>query len=91
MLKRYWGAGVEHVAKALSGDDKKGAEGSDYRRAHHHLTVTYEALMTVVIERFYDEHPGRHRQAADMEHGSQTGSKTWRGNTRLSVFGRIFC
>ena len=33
------------MAKELSGDDKKAAESSNYRRAHHHLTVMYEAFM----------------------------------------------
>ena len=67
MLKRYWGAGVEYVAKRLSGDDRKAAEGSDYRRSHHHLTVMYEAFMRVVIERFYAACSGREQRATDME------------------------
>ncbi|CAN0031651.1 unnamed protein product, partial [Ascophyllum nodosum] len=66
LLERYWGAGIEHVAKEMSGDDKKAAEGSNYRRAHHHLTVMYEAFMTEVIEDYYCKHPGHARQAADI-------------------------
>ena len=68
ILKRYWGAGIEHVAKELSGDDKKAAEGSNYRRAHHHLTVMYEAYMTELIEDYYRSHPEAERHAAAMEH-----------------------
>ena len=78
--------------KYLSGDDKKGSEGSDYRRAHHHLTVTYEALMTVVIERFYAAHP--EHPTASNRHGARyptLDQEAWRVNTRRSVFGRIFC
>jgi len=33
------------MAKELKGDDKKAAEGSNCRRAHHHITVMYEAMM----------------------------------------------
>ena len=68
LLKRYWGAGIEHVAKELSGDDKKAADGSNYTRAHHHLTVMYEAFMTEVIEKCYRAYSGHARQAADMDH-----------------------
>ncbi|CAB1098858.1 unnamed protein product [Ectocarpus sp. CCAP 1310/34] len=39
LLKRYWGAGVEFVAKDLGTDNSKSSEGSNYRRAHHHLVV----------------------------------------------------
>ena len=67
LLKRYWGAGIEHVAKELNGDDKKAVEGN-YRRAHHYITVMYEAFTTEVIEEYYRKHPGHARQAADMEH-----------------------
>ncbi|CAB1103684.1 unnamed protein product [Ectocarpus sp. CCAP 1310/34] len=39
MLRRYWGAGVEFVAKELGTDGSKSGEGSNYRRAHHHITA----------------------------------------------------
>ena len=68
LLKRYWGAGIEHVAKELNGDDKKAADGSNYRRAHPHITVICEAFTTDVIEEYYRKHLGHARQAADMEH-----------------------
>lgn len=47
LLKRYWGAGVEFVAKDLGTDNSKSSEGSNYRRAHHHLVVMWEALMSL--------------------------------------------
>ena len=68
LLKRYWGADIEHIAKELSGDDKKAAEESNYRRAHHHLTIMYEALMTEVIEKYYRVYPTAERHATAMEH-----------------------
>ena len=67
LLKRNWGAGIEHVTKELSGDDTKAADGSNYRRAHHHLTDMYKAFMTEIAEEYYCEHPWHARQAADME------------------------
>ena len=57
LLKQYWGAGIEHVAKEHSGDDKKAAEGSNYRRAHHHLTIMYEAFLAEMIKEYYRAHP----------------------------------
>ena len=68
LLKRYWGADIEHIAKELSGDDKKAAEESNYRRAHHHLTFMYEAFMTEVIEKCYLTHPTAKRHSAAMVH-----------------------
>ena len=56
------------MTKELSGDDKKAAEGRNYRSARHHLTVMHEAFMTEVIKEYYCEHPGHARQAADMGH-----------------------
>ncbi|CAB1107685.1 unnamed protein product [Ectocarpus sp. CCAP 1310/34] len=47
LLKRYWGAGVEFVAKDLGTDNSKSSEGSNYRRAHHHLVVMWEARMSL--------------------------------------------
>ncbi|CAN0247744.1 unnamed protein product, partial [Scytosiphon promiscuus] len=44
LMQRYWGAGVEWVAKDLGTDGKKSGDASNYRRAHHHVTVMYEAL-----------------------------------------------
>lgn len=52
LMARYYGAGIEVVAKALGGDDVHAAAGSKYRRSHHLLTVMYEALWWVVIERY---------------------------------------
>ncbi|CAN0546305.1 unnamed protein product, partial [Ectocarpus sp. 12 AP-2014] len=47
LLKRYWGAGVEFVAKDLGTDNSKSSEGSNYRRAHHHLVVMWEARVSL--------------------------------------------
>lgn len=52
LLHRYWGAGVEHMAKDLGTDDSKSAAGSNYRRAHHSLTTMYEAIWTVCLEKY---------------------------------------
>lgn len=52
---RYYGPGVERVAEALGGDDRHAAAGSNYRRGHHFLTVTYEALWRVIIELYLEE------------------------------------
>lgn len=52
LIMRYYGAGIEVVAKALGGDDKHASVGSKYRRSHHFLTVTYEAMWWIVIERY---------------------------------------
>ena len=52
LISRYWGAGIEHVAKEFSGTDKNAAEGRHYRRSHHQLTVMYEALITVVAMQY---------------------------------------
>lgn len=52
LMTKYYGAGIELVAKALGGDDKHAAAGSKYRRSHHLLTVTYEAMWWAVIERY---------------------------------------
>ncbi|CAN0424713.1 unnamed protein product, partial [Ectocarpus fasciculatus] len=52
LISRYYGAGVEVVAKALGGDDKHAAGGGKYRRNHHLLTVTYEAMWWAVIEKY---------------------------------------
>ena len=52
LIARYWGAGIEYVAKGFSGDDLKAVEARDYRRAHHQVTVMYEALMIVVWMEF---------------------------------------
>lgn len=52
LISRYYGAGVEVVAKALGGDDKHAAAGSKYRRSHHLLTVTYEAMWWTVTEKY---------------------------------------
>ncbi|CAM9775397.1 unnamed protein product [Pylaiella littoralis] len=50
--KRYLGAGVELIAKDLGIDDRKSGEGSNYRRAHHALTVMYEGLWTACLEEY---------------------------------------
>ena len=52
LIARYWGAGIEYLAKDFSSDDQKAAEASDYRRAHHQVTVMFEALMIVVWMEF---------------------------------------
>ena len=59
---------MEHLAKELSGDDKKAGESSKYRRAHDHLTVMYEVFVTEVTEKYYRTDPGHARQTVDMEH-----------------------
>ena len=55
LLFRYWGAGVERIAQELGGDDRHAAAGSNYRRSHHFLTVTYEALWRVIIDLYVEE------------------------------------
>ncbi|CAB1101356.1 unnamed protein product [Ectocarpus sp. CCAP 1310/34] len=50
MLRRYWGAGVEFVAKDLDTEGSKLGEGSNYRRAHHHITAFWSAFMTLPVE-----------------------------------------
>lgn len=57
LLTRYWGAGVELVACSLGTDGKKAADGSSYRRSHHHLTIMYEALWELCQEEYFKEHP----------------------------------
>ena len=67
LLKRYWGAVIERVAKELSGYNKKAARGRNYRMAHHHLEIMYEALMTEMIKEYSRAHPATKRQAANTE------------------------
>lgn len=50
-----WGAGLEYVAQQLGGDDRHAATGKNYRRCHHFLTVTYEAMWLVLLGRFAEE------------------------------------
>lgn len=57
LMTKYYGAGIEEVTKTLGGDDKHAAAGSKYRRSHHFLPVTYEAMWWIVIER-YDKATG---------------------------------
>ena len=81
LLKRYWGAGIEHVANELSGDDKNAAEGRNYRRAHHHLTVMYEAFLNRGDRRVLSQTPwtctaSRRHEAPDtgLDEGSSGGA-----------------
>ncbi|CAB1107098.1 unnamed protein product [Ectocarpus sp. CCAP 1310/34] len=39
LLQLYYGAGVEAIARLLGAEDKHAADGSNYRRNHHLLTV----------------------------------------------------
>ncbi|CAB1117890.1 unnamed protein product [Ectocarpus sp. CCAP 1310/34] len=55
LLRRYWGAGVEHVAEELGTDNKKSMDGNNYRRAHNHLSAMWEAFWAVCQEK-YAEH-----------------------------------
>ena len=65
LLKRYWGAGLELVAKALGGDDSNAAEGKNYRRVHHQLTVLYECFMIVIVATMRDESDSYFKEGAD--------------------------
>lgn len=55
LFTKYWGAGIESFAKLLGGDDRHAAAGSNYRRSHHFLTVTFEAMWCVVVEMYIEE------------------------------------
>ncbi|CBJ28733.1 expressed unknown protein [Ectocarpus siliculosus] len=57
MLRRYWGAGVEFVAKDLGTDGSKSGEGSNYRRAHHHITAFWAAFMALCREEYLKSLP----------------------------------
>ncbi|CAB1105418.1 unnamed protein product [Ectocarpus sp. CCAP 1310/34] len=52
MLTRYWGAGVEFVAKDLGIDESKSGEGSNYRRAFHHITWFLAAFMALCRQEY---------------------------------------
>ncbi|CAM9585990.1 unnamed protein product [Laminaria digitata] len=53
LLRRYWGTGIEFVAMLLGTDDKKSGEGSNYRKAHHHLTVMFTATWVFCQEEYF--------------------------------------
>ena len=55
---RWWGAGIEVVAEVLGTDDKKSEDGAHYRRLHHHIVVTYEAIMNVCFDMCYADSTG---------------------------------
>ncbi|CAM9747415.1 unnamed protein product [Sphacelaria rigidula] len=55
LLVLYWGAGIESIAKLLGGDDKHAGAGKKHRRSHHFLTVTFEAMWCVIIEKYETE------------------------------------
>ncbi|CAN0376216.1 unnamed protein product, partial [Laminaria digitata] len=57
LLRRDWGAGMELMAMFLGTDDKKSGEGSNYRRAHHHLTVMFEAIWAICQEEYFKQCP----------------------------------
>ncbi|CAM9616236.1 unnamed protein product, partial [Ectocarpus sp. 13 AM-2016] len=65
MLVRYYGAGVESIARQIGADDKKAAGGGNARRTHHLMTITWEALMLIVRE-MYDAAGGKFR-GVDMD------------------------
>ena len=58
LLQRYYAAGIESICKECGADDKHVLLGSNYRRNHHWLMVTFEALWRCVIERYVAAHPG---------------------------------
>ena len=75
LITKYYGAGIEIVAKALGSDDKHAAAGSKYRRSHHLLTVTYEAMWWAVIERYNEETgEGVSAAAAGAADGESSGA-----------------
>ena len=59
LLGRYYGNGLESVASQLGTDNKKSEDASNYRRAHHHLAVMQEAVISVSTEVFLEEDPAR--------------------------------
>ncbi|CAN0326984.1 unnamed protein product, partial [Ectocarpus fasciculatus] len=52
MLLRYYGAGVESIARWIGADDKKAAGGGNARRTHHLMTITYEAFILILREKY---------------------------------------
>ena len=67
LLKRYWGAGIEFVACELGTDNSKSGEASNYRRAHHHLCVMFEALWTLILEAWREERRRQKSAPAEVE------------------------
>ncbi|CAM9428551.1 unnamed protein product, partial [Ectocarpus sp. 4 AP-2014] len=65
LLKRYWGAGEAFVAKDLGTDNNKSSKGSNYRRAHHHLVVMWEAIMSSCWKMYLP--PGEDMPAEDAD------------------------
>lgn len=69
LLTCYWGAGVELVACSLGTDGKKAADGSSYRRSHHHLTTMDEVLWELCQDKFFEEHlPSEEMPKEDGRH-----------------------
>ena len=66
LLQRYYAAGIESICSECDADDKHVLRGTNYRRNHHWLMVTFEALWCCVIERYLDAHPQVHLGENDV-------------------------
>lgn len=86
LLRRYWRADIEHMAKELKGDDKNGAEGGNYHIAHHHITVIHETMIASCVSiRLSHEMIPRHVPRY------RNGCYTWLRRTRRLSFGPNSC
>lgn len=55
LMGRNRGAGVESVAEALCTDDNYSGDGSNCRRAHHHVTVMFEAVRAISKDCYFKQ------------------------------------
>lgn len=44
IIKRYWEAGKEHNAEALGVEGRRASEVSNYRVAHHNISLFFEGM-----------------------------------------------